>query len=399
MPGTDYETTAAPGTNGAGLTEPKPEPPTIAEVVTELAGAETLIRLPTGIPTLDECMRGGLPSRRLVVLGGAPGAGKTSLVSRLAYQWALQKVHVGMLCADEGPEGIVDRASLYESCRRDLLEAKDEHEWARFVTAVRDLPLILDAGDLTIEAMAAHLRSKAGKAPAVLVIDSIQTVRAEMEAGDRADRRSEIDRVVRALKYVVAKHHLLVVATCELARAFYRSSALAAQLNPLAAFKESGSIEYAAQTAIVLTTPKGQADVIDATVCKNRGYRKKPFRLALHADLTFHETEAPAEEERDEEAARVADQAELDRDVQEVSKALVEGPGVAGSHALRAAIRARGHRMGQSRVDAAVARLGVLNPGDEDTGQRIVNRGHRQRPRWHLRTDAEVSQPVRGTHP
>jgi hypothetical protein len=321
--------------------------------------------------------------------------GKTSIAARLGYHWAKTGVLVGMSCVDEGPEGIVDRASLYESCRRDLLEAGDTHEWSRLATAVQGLPLILDPGDLTIEAMAAHLRAKAGKAPAVLIVDSIQTARAEMEAGDRADRRAEIDRVVRALKYVVATHHLLVVATCELARAYYRSSALAAQLNPLAAFKESGFIEYAAQTAIVLTTSKGQPDVVDATVCKNRGYRKAPFRLALHADLTFHETEAPAEEERNEEAERVADQAHLDRDVQEVSKALVERPGVAGSHALRAELRARGHRMGQGRVDAAVARLGVLQPGDEDSGQRIVNRGQRQRPRWHLRSAAEGRTPSR----
>ena len=357
----------------------------IAEIVASLATAASIVRLPTGIPTLDACMRGGIPSQRLVVIGGAPGAGKTSIVTRLGYAWAREGVTVGMLCADEGPEGIVDRVSLYESCKRTLLEAGNTEEWARLATAVQDLPLILDGGDMTIEAMAALVRERAGTAPAVLIVDSIQTARAEREASDRADRRAEIDRVVSALKRARTVHGLLVVATCELARAFYRSAALASQLNPLAAFKESGSIEYAAQTAIVLTTPKGQSDIIDATVAKNRGYRKDPFRLALHADLTFHETEAPADEERDEEVERVADTAGVERDAAEVRKLLVERPGVAGSHALEAELRARGHRMSHARTAAAVARLGVLEPEGKDEGQEVVNRGKRNRPLWHLR--------------
>jgi archaellum biogenesis ATPase FlaH len=381
---------AGPDTDAETVPPPEPTARPIAEVVSDLAKTQGMVRLPTGIPTLDACMRGGIPSRRLVVFGGAPGAGKTSLVTRLGYQWAREGVTVGMLCADEGPEGIVDRVSLYESSRRDKLEAGDADEWARLGAAVQGLPLILDPGDMTIEGMAALVRERAGDAPAVLIVDSIQTARADAEGGDRSDRRGEIDRVVHALKRVVAVHGLVVVATCELARAFYRSSALAAQLNPLAAFKESGSIEYAAQTAFVLTTPKGQSDMIDAAVAKNRGYPKRPFRLALHADLTFHETEAPPEEERDDEAERVADAAGLDRDAEQVCGALRRRPGLAGKAALRAELRAHGHRMASSRVDAAVARLGVQEPGEPNEGQQIVNLGKRNRPAWHLRAPSET---------
>ena len=34
---------------------------------------------PTGIPGLDEIMKGGLPSNRLYLVRGEPGAGKTTL--------------------------------------------------------------------------------------------------------------------------------------------------------------------------------------------------------------------------------------------------------------------------------------------------------------------------------
>jgi 5S rRNA maturation endonuclease (ribonuclease M5)/archaellum biogenesis ATPase FlaH len=367
--------------------EAEPEPdvePTarsIADVVAALSRSAAMVRLPTGIPSLDDSMRGGLPAQRLVVVGGAPGVGKTGVVTRLGYQWARSGVPVGMLCADEGPEGIVDRVALYLACKRELLDAGDVTEWARLATEVQNLPLDLDPGDATIDAMAARVRSRAGDGPGVLIVDSIQTCRADLDEGDRSDRRGEIDRVVRALKRVVATHRLLVLATCELSRAFYRTPALAAQLNPLAAFKESGSIEYAAQTAIVLTTPKGRSDVIDAAVPKNRGYIKRPFRLSLHADLTFHETELPT----DDEPAPDPDQpAELDRDVERVCRVLQGRPGLAGKAALRAELRAQGHAMASGRVDAAVARLRVREPGEPDDGQRIANLGKRNRPAWHL---------------
>lgn len=273
---------------------------TLGEHVAELAKAGALERIPTGIPTLDNAMRGGLPLRRFVIIGGAPGTFKTSVVCWRAYGWAKAGVVVGIMAVDEGPEGYVDRCALYESAKRDLLDAGDTREWARLGTALQNLPIIIDDGAMTVEAFAAHVRRIAGDRPAVLIADSLQTVRAESKDARASDgKREQIDRVVRALKRSSVAHNLLVIATCELSRAYYRSEALARELNPLAAFKESGSIEYQSQTAIVLTTPKGHHDLIDVTVAKNRGYRKESFRLQLHEDLSFHETDRPSDDEEE----------------------------------------------------------------------------------------------------
>jgi hypothetical protein len=279
----------------------------IAQHVALLAAELPCAQLATGIKTLDDCFRGGVPSQRFLVIGGAPGAFKTSFAARLAYIWAKAGIFVGIMAVDEGPEGYIDRIAMYEACKRELLDEHDAEEWARLAEAVKELPIELDDGSMTFENFAAHIRKKAGSGPAVVISDSIQTVPIE-SIGERKNesRREYVDRVVRAHKHAVIEHNLLILALCELSRAFYRSEALAKELNPLAAFKETGSIEYSAQTALVLTTPRGHGELVDVTVAKNRGFRKEPFRLEFHQDLSFHETEKKASDDDTEEVAEVS---------------------------------------------------------------------------------------------
>ena len=67
-------------------------------------------RLQTEIRTLDAAHRGGLLPGRFVVVGGAPGAGKTSLAIDLAVvRWALAGVRVSVLAADEPATGLLIR--------------------------------------------------------------------------------------------------------------------------------------------------------------------------------------------------------------------------------------------------------------------------------------------------
>lgn len=45
---------------------------------------------PTGIPTLDRMLGGGIPSRHVVVITGEPGSGETILCSQIAFAHAAQ---------------------------------------------------------------------------------------------------------------------------------------------------------------------------------------------------------------------------------------------------------------------------------------------------------------------
>lgn len=85
-------------------------------------------------------------------------------------------------------------------------------------------------------------------------------------------------------------------ATSELARAAYRHKNEAENIADIAAAKESGAIEYAADSLLVLHEVDGQ---IRVTIPKNRGRGVEPFAMTLDKDtMTFTQVDAIEEKSR-----------------------------------------------------------------------------------------------------
>lgn len=351
-----------------------------AERVRALAKLGPVVRLESGIPMLDKACRGGVPTRRLVVVGGAPGAGKTTLVTNWAWRWSKLGIPVAVLAIDEDAVGFLMRTAQMESIHPELVEERDPHTLEHLAGLVAATPLILiDADDAagSVEKVAEYLAAQAKGAPAVLVVDSLQTARA-LGTDAAGSPRERVDAVVRALKAARDRYGFLVVATCELARGSYRSKAQAEQINDLAAFKESGGIEYAAQTALVLRSVPDEPSLVDVSVPKNRAYRKDPFRLRLdHATTLLTEVDMPLMPE-----GRAARSDTLENDASELRKLLVERPGINGLQALRNGLRAKRVNIGNDRIGAGLAYL--RNRGELD------NRGTERRPALWLRTVQEA---------
>src|SRR5262249_51188956 len=139
------------------------------------------------------------------------------------------------------------------------------------------------------EKVAAHLPS-----PGVLIVDSIQTARTDT-SGSADSVRSRIDDVVKTCKQAAKTFGHAVIVTSELSRASYRNKAQADQIEDLAAFKESGGIEYAGTVLLVLRNPKGSGGMVDVTMPKNRlGFERPDFRLQLDpARATLREVPMP----------------------------------------------------------------------------------------------------------
>ncbi len=347
----------AANSNGApSVTKPKTFGRSIADVARGMSKQGPIVRLATGIPSVDTAMRGGIAVPRFVVVGGAPGVGKTSLAIYLAFLWACRGVWVGILAIDEGPEGVVMRIAQMLGFSVSALEEGDAELWELLLERLAKLPILIVDGDddeATVENVARALSVLAKGAPSVLVVDSVQTVRAV--GSEKADGiRARIDIVVRALKRVPQRYLMMVIATCELARGSYRSKQAAEQINDLAAFKESGSIEYAGQTLFVLRSVPGEESLIDVAVPKNRAHRKQPFRLRMdHRLVTFEEVLMPDTDAKGNDVGT-----DLDEDVQAVVRVLLEAPGVAGHRGVRAELKARKIAMSHDRLDAAIAKLG-----------------------------------------
>ncbi len=76
-----------------------------------------------------------------------------------------------------------------------------------------------------------------------------------------------------------------MIFTSEVSRAFYRDPKLAKDLDAMAAFKDSGDLEYLIDDALVLTTAKDEPGVIYVEVPKVRDEpdngRESQFRMLL----------------------------------------------------------------------------------------------------------------------
>ena len=224
-----------------------------------------------------------------------------------------------------------------------------------------------------IEDAALALSTIRGDRPSLLVVDSAQQV--ESRAGVDADGpRAKLTANVAALRRAAHWERHLVLATSELARGAYRSKNTSERIDDLAAFKESGALEYGADLALVLRSVRNEDDSVDATVPKSRLGPRTPFRLRLdRRAMRFGEVKVHGEDEDRQRDA--AENAQMASDVRTVERYLSGHPGTPGLKALRTGLRAEGAHLSNPRIDVALVRL----------KNRIENRGKETRPAWHLR--------------
>jgi DNA repair protein RadA/Sms len=107
-------------------------------------------RSSTGIPEFDRVLGGGLVRGSLVLLGGEPGIGKSTLLLQAAASLAESGAKVLYVCGEESPAQVKMRAERLGGCRGELALLPE-----------------IDVGVVEATALAER--------PDVLVVDSIQT--------------------------------------------------------------------------------------------------------------------------------------------------------------------------------------------------------------------------------
>ncbi len=317
-------------------------------------------RIPTGIEALDALLRGGIRPQQVMVIGGAPGAGKTTMGVQVARGMARSGVAVAWLAIDEEPAGIDARNLESIGVPRDLAEEPDDATIARAVAELGPLPwLMLD--DATVEDAFVQLARLYPNHQRAVFIDSIQTAWTTT-SGTIPSIRERISDVIQTAKRCARQDETkaAVFLTSELARGAYRSRNTAEQIEDLAAFKESGAIEYQGHVLLVLRTDPEDAAAVAVTVPKNRIGRRGTFGLRLDfSTATFTERELPV--------APTVSHGELSRRVLDV---LRETPDVSGSVVVA--------RTGARRQDVYTA--------IEDLAANclITNVGTDKRPTWRV---------------
>lgn len=301
--------------------------PTLREQIQNMGKCGAI--MPCGLPTLDDCTRGGLRSGSLVFLAGAPGSGKTSLLVQLVLHYAVAGHPVVLLAADESAHGLLVRLGQLLGLDRGALERGDVETRRRLTALCVDLQIaIVDQDEVDgagVESAAELLGAMTKRAgvPGVFAVDSAQTVRCA--AGDAADGiRLRISAAAEALKRAAKAHDALVLCTSEMARSSYRSKRSGDNSEALASMKESGALEYAGSLIIALTTDGD--DVVNVALAKNRLGRRPSFALQLDRERAMF-VEVP---EGDTEANAVESVARII-----VSRLAATPAGVVGQQALR----------------------------------------------------------------
>ena len=265
-------------------------------------------RYALGIAPLDDAMRGGMRVGQVGVIGGAPGAGKTTLVVQIARYLARSGVAVAFNAIDEAVPGIDARLMQAIGIPRDDAEEPSDDVIARAAAEYDPLPLwIVDS--LPIEVVFCELAKRYPDQPRAVICDSLQKVRTA-RTDSINNIRERIDDTMDTAKALSRSRETgaMVLFTSELARGSYRSKRSEDWSEDLAAFKESGGIEYGVDLGVVLRTARGDAALVHGAVPKCRmGRRGDRFALRLDFETATFGVVENDDHEADPDAGRVAD--------------------------------------------------------------------------------------------
>ena len=200
---------------------------------------------PTGFPSVDKRVNGGLDEGWVVILAGRPGMGKTSFALEVALNFAHDGVP-SLVCSQEMQSGqLIDRAIAIEG-RLALSKViagemtEEEHEKFQFgLSRIADIPLFIDEqGALRIEDVrrkARQVQREAGGRLGLVVIDFLQLMVAEGE-----NRTREMTAITGALKALAKELRVPILALSQLNRSVENRP----NKRPVMAdLRESGSIE------------------------------------------------------------------------------------------------------------------------------------------------------------
>ncbi|MGH7699405.1 MAG: DnaB-like helicase C-terminal domain-containing protein [Gemmatimonadales bacterium] len=176
--------------------------------------------IPTGFPSLDKLLGGGLRRRDLIVLGGDIGAGKSALALGIALRVARQGPGVALLSGEMDAERLMERALAIEGrvAVDELREAKVSDQARAGIGAaavrLRGLPfsaLPLAAPDF--ERMSERLDPL--RQLGLVVLDYLQLVPPPRGAG-RHTQDEETALVLRQLKALALEREVALLAVAQL---------------------------------------------------------------------------------------------------------------------------------------------------------------------------------------
>ena len=203
-----------------------PKPPSLESIVERVdqqrPGEITGDTVPSGFPSLDTLLGGGLRRRDLVLLGGDIGSGKSALALGIALRVARQGLGVAFLSGEMDEGRLMERALAIEGrASVDELRTATLNERARAgvgaaVVRLRGLPLaILPLAAPDFESMGERL--DAVRQLALVVVDYLQLVPPPAGVA-RATQDEDAALILRRLKALALERQVALLVVAQLPR-------------------------------------------------------------------------------------------------------------------------------------------------------------------------------------
>lgn len=232
----------------------------------------------TGFQLLNQRLGGGMRAKELIVAGGRPGAGKTTLMMQMALQSAVQQGTRTLIVTIE--------MAAKELIKR-MLRTVDREKLERLPIFIRD--------DLTEwrQMEAAIKQAIRSKGIELVVVDYIQRIR-----HDGTDHRErQIAEISGGLKDIARTCDIPVIAGSQL----NRESARNGSRPTLKDLRESGAIEQDADIVLLLGQTDEDSNARTFDIAKQRNGPTGKYELRLDGPaFWFHEVD---ESEKYQEAA------------------------------------------------------------------------------------------------
>jgi replicative DNA helicase len=226
----------------------------------------------TGLKSLDSVLSGGIETKRLLVVLGAPNTGKTTLVHQMAEHIASSGRPVLYVTSEDSPFALLSKtlARIGNVDYTPVLKGWSSHE-REINTALATLidrksSRMLRYLDATNGIDMTTIKEKArehfsrfsvenGGGSGVLVVDYLQRVARAMKSKLNlpSDLREVVTRVAEELRGLATELDCGVIAIASQNRGGYTR---ASDTGAMASAKESGDIEYTADCLLALTIDK-----------------------------------------------------------------------------------------------------------------------------------------------
>jgi len=218
----------------------------LAALAEEMREGTGMGRVFTGMHSVDSITHGFRKRKQLIVVGGAPGAGKTALVGQLAEKWASTVGPVHVTSAEMTAIELAERCAL-RRLRRPLEGpgAAVFSDVQRLAQDLSELPLTIQARAVTLDWLEADLRLWKAQNPTACaaIVDYLQIL-------DREGKEDDIKFIAdatRRLKRLAGELEIIIVLLSQLTR-----SSREERRPTLSSFLGGTAIEANSDVAIIL---------------------------------------------------------------------------------------------------------------------------------------------------